>query len=366
MSLQRTYYEILGIEATATPEVIKQRYRHLAKRYHPDAVPPEEAATAHRTFVAITEAYEVLSDPRRREAYDRDLALKRRQREREAAARAGAGRARGASGPPPPPRTASPPSMEQLLYEARLSLAHGRFAQAQASCEEILRRDPRHAGAYALLGEIRRSQGRVDESIHYFMKAVQCSTPGGRHGAPPRMAAPRDFVRPGRLPLSLWPVVAIGCLMVLGLLLLPLVYPGEAIGVWPVSEWTGSLLLGMAGASLLAGFLASITGLLGPAGADVWFDLVRTRGRPVPVWVLLLPLSVLFFPLALAFYCVLVLQARVTQGLMVRLLGMTTGAVLFFAALVPAGGQTLLLGGNLVFPCLLLGSFGGVLLRDTW
>ena len=178
------------------------------------------------------------------------------------------------------------------------------------------------------------------------------------------MAAPRDFVRPGRLPLSLWPVVAIGCLMVLGLLLLPLVYPGEAIGVWPVSEWTGSLLLGMAGASLLAGFLASITGLLGPAGADVWFDLVRTRGRPVPVWVLLLPLSVLFFPLALAFYCVLVLQARVTQGLMVRLLGMTTGRCSSSRRWCRRG-QTLLLGETWSFPVCCWAALG-VLLRDTW
>src|SRR2546423_12313868 len=65
---KRDYYEILGLERTASEEEIKKAYRKLAVKYHPDKNPSDK--TAEENFKQIGEAYEALSDPQKRAAYD--------------------------------------------------------------------------------------------------------------------------------------------------------------------------------------------------------------------------------------------------------------------------------------------------------
>jgi curved DNA-binding protein len=64
----KDYYSILGISKTASPEEIKQAFRKLARKYHPDVNPGNKQAEAR--FKEINEAYEVLSDPDKRKKYD--------------------------------------------------------------------------------------------------------------------------------------------------------------------------------------------------------------------------------------------------------------------------------------------------------
>lgn len=68
MATTRDYYEILSVERTADGETIKRSYRKLAMKYHPDRNPGDEEA--ERTFKECAEAYEVLSDPNKRQRYD--------------------------------------------------------------------------------------------------------------------------------------------------------------------------------------------------------------------------------------------------------------------------------------------------------
>ncbi len=61
-------YEVLGVSRTATADEIKKAYRRLARQHHPDANPDDPTAEAR--FKEVAQAYEVLSDPAKRQRYD--------------------------------------------------------------------------------------------------------------------------------------------------------------------------------------------------------------------------------------------------------------------------------------------------------
>jgi len=65
---KRDYYQVLGVEKTATPDEIKRAYRRMAIKYHPDKNPGNKEAEAK--FKECAEAYEVLSDAEKRKQYD--------------------------------------------------------------------------------------------------------------------------------------------------------------------------------------------------------------------------------------------------------------------------------------------------------
>ena len=74
------FYSVLGIAKNATPDEIKSAYRKLAKEFHPDV---NKATGAEEKFKQVTEAYETLSDPRKRSEYhnrDNIFAQMRQQR----------------------------------------------------------------------------------------------------------------------------------------------------------------------------------------------------------------------------------------------------------------------------------------------
>ena len=68
MAEKRDYYEVLGLQKGASEDELKQAFRKLSRKYHPDFNPGDKEA--EEKFKEINEAYEVLSDPDKKSRYD--------------------------------------------------------------------------------------------------------------------------------------------------------------------------------------------------------------------------------------------------------------------------------------------------------
>ena len=79
----KDYYAALGVARTATETEIKQAFRKLARKYHPDVAKGKDKAAADDKFKEINEANEVLSDPDKRRKYD-ELGVNWNRPERQA------------------------------------------------------------------------------------------------------------------------------------------------------------------------------------------------------------------------------------------------------------------------------------------
>src|SRR5947199_8758222 len=68
MPAKQDYYETIGVPREAKEDEIRKSYRKLARKYHPDLNPGDKSAEDR--FKSVQEAYDILSDPKKRQMYD--------------------------------------------------------------------------------------------------------------------------------------------------------------------------------------------------------------------------------------------------------------------------------------------------------
>ena len=179
MSLQRNYYEVLGLPPGATTDQIKKKYRELARQFHPDVV--SDKNMGQRVFSQINQAYSVLGNPERRAQYNGTLQNTATPLAATAAPQAGT-IAKPAAAPtvsapqPPPAKPVSPVKTQafaEMLSRAENAVMAGKPVETRAFCVRILEADPHHVRALELLGDALFQMGRLDEAAVQYRQALQ-------------------------------------------------------------------------------------------------------------------------------------------------------------------------------------------------
>ncbi len=407
MTVQRSYYDILGVPRAASLDEIKKRYRELARQHHPDV--NRDKPGASQMFAEITKAYKALSNPEERASHDVELALRER-RAAQAGARAAAsvfsgGAATAARPDRPagprnapggvPPRTAAPPSAAdtaRLIAEAQSAFVRGKFVEARALCEQVLRRDRRSAQAYEILGDVYRLQGRTDDAINMYTMALQFNPRNqtlmqrlerlSRSGGPsaqkvffenrgpvgfqPRSrrensAAPAAPARDKR-PLGTLILGTLGYGMTFLLVLYAALFNGIPLRdappfLAPISAWSPTLITVMILTGLVLGFTLAATAAVRRIDDELVLPGTRASGGAhLPLGLVMIVVSVLSFYAAAFLYAIVgFLQESFTPS-MARVFGAVVAVVLLLTAVYEPGRlQVLLFGGNVVFLALLIG-----------
>src|SRR5579862_9461769 len=181
MAMAKTHYETLGIAMEANETEIKAAYRRMVLRYHPDR---SKDPNATQIFQGITLAFETLSNPIERNRYDLSLQDEKRRAERRAEderrrreeERQRRNREKTASSVSATtrPRTANADaSIPSMLTRLSVMFSRQQFADCDRLAREILRRDAHQALPYAVLGDIARARGNLDEAARFYSFALQ-------------------------------------------------------------------------------------------------------------------------------------------------------------------------------------------------
>lgn len=376
MRTVRTHYEILGVSRDATLAHIKRAYRLLVRKYHPDVA--RDKQVAHRLFLQINQAYEVLSDPVQRRAYDESLERERTRTQAQTHARAqAASSTRGASrtSGPGAPQSGHAPTAAQHIKDAQWSFIQRRLHDAARHCKEALRIDPRNARAYAILGDIYRAQGKVNSAVRAYSYAVQYN-PRDMESERKLMDLVQESVavehRPEPMPAgpaTRTMLTAIWWSVAFLLILMIWVQPGEPIAwlaqyvPW-VSKWSWNLVVLMSAASVVVGILLCVSGLVKHPDQELVFENTGDNWAAIPTGIMLLIGSGFSFLAAAGFYVVAgFAQGSISKSVLTSFVAVL-GVVLLCSAVYDTEGrrQVLLFGGNVSFLSMLVGWYIGSML----
>ncbi len=354
--MAKTHYDVLGLENGATHAEIRSAYRRLVLVHHPDHT-SDPASKA--IFLEAKQAYEVLSDPESRSRYDDHLAFQTKRADDEARARADKVRKEEESARLKAEReaTRSGATIAQEVLRLQALYGRGRHNDAEKVAYEILQIAPRQPIPYAVLADIYRGRGQVNEASKMYAYAAQMdpANPVYQRRYEDLLNASRVVTdrRSTRLEAEDKRILApaVGA----GFVFLSCLYVGlsnehmSLAGISFISSWTMGLVCNL--------FLSGVA--VGAALAvGNWLDrfesmTASSSGRAGPTIVLGLVAMVNFWVSAV-FYILIALGLKAfnysTTRLMLAVAAVTL--VLTFAS-YPANGihpvQTLLWGGNLVY-----------------
>ena len=218
MSLQRNYYEVLGVPQAATTDQIKKKYRELARRFHPDVV--QDKDLGQRVFSQINQAYRILADAERRALYNSTLAAAANSMSRSNGTSNGNGvsHSNGTGGatqgqnrpytngngsvPTAPPTQPVPAqkleAIAGLLSHADNAIMAGKPVEAGAFCMKVLEIDPRNVRALDIFGDALSQQGKREDAAVQYRKALQIAPSHSIQAKLNRLdqAAPSNRTRP--------------------------------------------------------------------------------------------------------------------------------------------------------------------------
>jgi curved DNA-binding protein CbpA len=366
----KTHYQVLGVRSKASPDEIRAAHRARVKELHPDRHGADQASPE---FLAVQNAFEVLSDPARRTAYDAQVAYEQRmaaQREAAEASRARAEMARsgGAVWDAPAAQEArrEGPDLDAQLRELDLLLKNKRWSDAEKLAAEIIKTSPRSPEAHGVLGDMaRRREDYTAATKHYGFAAqyapntekyielyqemadlaekprAQVSAPVGGDAGVPSTGGSNEAA-PFMLVMSVW----ILCLLTVGLM------NDQGLGeVFPViSEFSFGRIL----SALVAGITLGLWFNLGGAGGSFRAAARDGVGGPSGLLIGSVIGLILFWPV-IAFwllYCAIKRvwdRAQIKFGVGVIVLALAFGAVGFMRS--PSLGTQLMLfaGGPILF-----------------
>ncbi|MFY9233163.1 MAG: J domain-containing protein [Fimbriimonadaceae bacterium] len=349
--MSRSHYEVLGVSKGATQSEIKTAYRRLVLELHPDRTSEPGALAA---FLQVTQAYEILGDWDRRIQYDKLLEM-------------------GSAKPAAKPRTKAYAATGKAARSAvvsaevtRLTLVHsrGQMSVAEKLAQKILGYDSRQPIPYAVLGDIRRAQGRSNDAAKMYALAVQMDPTNEvyhqRHEEMVSFAVVKVRNKEREnigFPLS----IGLGLIILAAIYLVvsmekPLMPDLPPVSTWTLGVWVMTFLSGVAlGASFCY------------AGLVDRFSSVATTalGRITPV-VALATIAIVNFWVAAALYMLLGYAQKGFNYSTSRMVSAVAGVTLllafaarFSAVLSPL--EVLAWGGNLVY----IGALSGWMVADS-
>ncbi|MBS1724951.1 MAG: DnaJ domain-containing protein [Armatimonadetes bacterium] len=358
-----TFYETLGLTSGASAEDVKRAYRRLARKLHPDV---NSNPGALEEFHRVQEAYEALSDPRRKDAYDAILrvranreqatakAQKARLEEEDLKRRAEARM----SDAPAAPRI-------DLAETRRLTglLNSGRLVEAERLAKTMVQVEPRQPVPHAVLGDIARIRGDIETALRHYGYAAQHEprNPAYQRKYEEMMSA-QPVTADRRASAKYVPDVAVqpllvGAFLVVTMAIYVALAPERPLGLSFASKWALGTMVMLFLGGVVSGACLSLSKALAQFDATAGSAMMK-----VPPAVALGLLSIFSFWLS----CVLYMVVGQTQQAFNRSLSLLLGTVVALVGVFALAGlakgpelavQNLLWGGNLLYMGAVFGWF---------
>lgn len=405
------YYEMLGLTPLATPDEVKKRYRELAKRFHPDINPHPQA---EGKIQIINEAYHTLGDIEKRANYDaKRILFHDSSRFVPMASRSngstpkewkgkveynGFGRSAPTewANPSPQPKSeasqknegsAAPPLSEaqSLIAEAKIAYINRQYVEAERLCMLALKANHRDAETHELMGDIYARKGNEERAGTAYSYAIQFQPyneriqakleklTGQRIHAASHVKMTQSPAETIASPLSektLHIAGGLAALCLVGILIIFGFRPGAPVSMSLFSLSMNLILaLGIGGAML--GFLIALYGgqrpiseLLEETDPSKPVNSV-SRGAWIPV------ISLFWYYASFLYFLHFSMKQKSIFFSVLKQYGATLALLILFAALyhpnhlthMTASTQTMLWGGNVLFPASLLGWLLGDMIR---